>query len=303
MERNQSSLFNPKVIDHENGVRVYEPSGNAGVAPMYQGVTGWSSGVTHSFHGVAGGGGGGGGLSPGNSSGESFKRKRGRPRKYGPDGTPTLAVSPLSTSPAAPPPSTGAFSPATHIAATVVAEGVKRARGRPRGSTNKRHIKALGSTGTGFMPHVIAVQTGEDVSAKIMEFSQQSRRAICVLSANGAIANASLCQAATSGGTLSYEGRFEILSLSGSFLPTESGGQHRRTGGLSVSLADPDGHVIGGGVTGRLIAASPVQVIVGSFASQGQGKKGTQQLIASGPSASGAKDLETLASLAGSFSA
>ncbi|XP_042454744.1 AT-hook motif nuclear-localized protein 10-like [Zingiber officinale] len=141
MERNLSSLFNAKVVDHENGVRVYEPSGSASVTPMSQGVTGWSSSVTRQFHAVAGGG---GVLSPGNSSGESFKRKRGRPRKYGTDGTPVLGVPPLSTSPAAPPPSTGMFSPATHVAATVAAEGAKRARGRPRGSTNKRHIKALG---------------------------------------------------------------------------------------------------------------------------------------------------------------
>lgn len=38
------------------------------------------------------------------------------------------------------------------------------------------------------------------------------------------------------------------------------GGQHSRTGGLSVSLAGPDGRVLGGGVAGLLTAASPVQV-------------------------------------------
>lgn len=36
-------------------------------------------------------------------------------------------------------------------------------------------------------------------------------------------------------------------------------------GGLTVTLAGPDGHVIGGGVEGVLIAASPVQIIVGSM--------------------------------------
>lgn len=56
------------------------------------------------------------------------------------------------------------------------------------------------------------------------------------------------------------QGRFEILSLSGSFLLSESGGQRSRTGGLSVSLAGPDGRVLGGGVAGLLTAASPVQV-------------------------------------------
>ncbi|KAL6004804.1 hypothetical protein ACLOJK_005360 [Asimina triloba] len=60
-------------------------------------------------------------------------------------------------------------------------------------------------------------------------------------------------------------GRFEILSLSGSFMPTESGGTRSRSGGMSVSLASPDGRVVGGGVAGLLVAASPVQVVVGSF--------------------------------------
>lgn len=48
--------------------------------------------------------------------------------------------------------------------------------------------------------------------------------------------------------------------MSGSYLLTDSGGSHNRSGGLSVSLASPDGRVIGGGVGGMLIAASPVQV-------------------------------------------
>lgn len=56
------------------------------------------------------------------------------------------------------------------------------------------------------------------------------------------------------------QGRFEILSLSGSFMPTETGGTRSRSGGMSVSLASPDGRVVGGGVAGLLVAASPVQV-------------------------------------------
>ncbi|KAL6553647.1 hypothetical protein OROGR_007489 [Orobanche gracilis] len=60
-------------------------------------------------------------------------------------------------------------------------------------------------------------------------------------------------------------GRFEIISLSGFFLLSESNGNRSRTGGLSVSLAGSDGRVLGGGVAGMLKAASPVQVVVGSF--------------------------------------
>jgi hypothetical protein len=59
----------------------------------------------------------------------------------------------------------------------------------------------------------------------------------------------------------SAQGLFEILSLSGSFLLSENGDHRSHTGGLSVSLAGPDGRVLGGGVAGLLTAASPVQVV------------------------------------------
>ena len=55
------------------------------------------------------------------------------------------------------------------------------------------------------------------------------------------------------------QGRFQILCLSGSYLVAEDGGPRNRTGGVSVSLCSPDGHVVGGGVA-MLMAASPVQV-------------------------------------------
>ncbi|KAA3463935.1 AT-hook motif nuclear-localized protein 1-like isoform X1 [Gossypium australe] len=72
---------------------------------------------------------------------------------------------------------------------------------------------------------------------KILSFSQNGPRGICILSANGAVSN----------------GRFEILSLTGSFTVSDTGGGKSRTGGLSVSLAGPDGRVIGGGLAGSFI--------------------------------------------------
>lgn len=56
------------------------------------------------------------------------------------------------------------------------------------------------------------------------------------------------------------QGHFQILCLSGSYLVAEDGGPRNRTGGISVSLSSPDGHVIGGGVA-VLMAAGPVQVL------------------------------------------
>lgn len=56
------------------------------------------------------------------------------------------------------------------------------------------------------------------------------------------------------------QGRFEILSLSGSFVFGEMSGTNKKNGMLSISLAKPDGRVFGGGVAGSLIAAGPTQV-------------------------------------------
>ncbi|KAG1369652.1 AT-hook motif nuclear-localized protein 2 [Cocos nucifera] len=185
------------------------------------------------------------------------RKKRGRPWKYGPDrSSMALALSPTSSS--------SPFSPVG------VDFSGKRGRGRPPGSGKRQLLAALGewfaySAGGNFTPHVVTVATGEDVASRILSFSQKGPRAICILSANGAISNVTLRQPGSSGGTLTYEGRFEILSLSGSFTVTETGGVRSRTGGISVSLAGPDGRVVGGGVAGLLLAASPIQVVVGSF--------------------------------------
>uniref|UniRef100_A0A6M2EF23 AT-hook motif nuclear-localized protein n=1 Tax=Populus davidiana TaxID=266767 RepID=A0A6M2EF23_9ROSI len=226
------------------------------------------------------------GSSPTSSSGMRFsiepaKKKRGRPRKYTPDGNIALGLSPT------PVPSGISSGHAdsgggggTHDSASE--HPSKKNRGRPPGS-GKKQLDALGGVGgVGFTPHVITVKAGEDIASKIMAFSQQGPRTVCILSANGAICNVTLRQPAMSGGSVTYEGRFEIISLSGSFLLSESNGSRSRSGGLSVSLAGSDGRVLGGGVAGMLTAASPVQVIVGSFIADG--KKSNSSASKSGPS-------------------
>ncbi|KAL4385763.1 hypothetical protein GQ457_15G001530 [Hibiscus cannabinus] len=189
-----------------------------------------------------------------------MKKKRGRPRKYAPYGTLAVALSPMPISSSIP--LAGEF-PAW-----------KQGRGRRVDSVKKAHKFELESSpgdkvayfvGANFTPHIITVNAGEDVTMKVMSFSQQGAHAICILSANGTISNVTLRQPSSSGGTLTYEGRFEILSLSGSFMPTSNGVTKSRSGGMSISLAGPDGHVLGGGLAGLLVAAGPVQVVVGSF--------------------------------------
>nr|CAB3445432.1 unnamed protein product [Digitaria exilis] len=221
------------------------------------------------------------------------KRKRGRPRKYGPDGSLLRPLNATPISASVPDDAGGAqYTPAAAVGAVM-----KRGRGRPVGFVSRAtpisvavtaaaptpavvvsapapapptQLGPLGelvacASGANFTPHILNVAAGEDVNMKVISFSQQGPRAICILSANGVIANVTLRQQDSLGGTVTYEGRFELLSLSGSFTPTDSGGTRSRSGGMSVSLAAADGRVIGGGVAGLLVAASPVQVVVGSF--------------------------------------
>ncbi|KAK4365264.1 hypothetical protein RND71_016622 [Anisodus tanguticus] len=201
------------------------------------------------------------------TAGLSVKKKRGRPRKYAPDGSVNvLSPKPISSSAPAP-------SPVIDFSSSE-----KRGKIRPVGLVSKplhHHQPKVDldtpgewvscSVGANFTPHIITVNTGEDVTMKVISFSQQGPRAICILSANGVVSSVTLRQPDSSGGTLTYEGRFEILSLTGSLMPSETGGMRSRSGGMSVSLASPDGRVVGGGIAGLLVAAGPVQIVIGSF--------------------------------------
>jgi len=232
--------------------------------PQFAGMTHLGSipptdGAESGFHPIAGMG-TGIDISPGGMGGmdwsEPAKRKRGRPRKYIAPGTTQLAIQ----------------TPGTLTTASPQTPGTeKRPRGRPPGSSKKPQLgtSTAGITGPVFVPHIITVADGEDVARKIMSFAQVGPRVVCVMSASGAISNVTLRQQSTSGGTVTYQGRYEILSLMGSFFPADArGASLQRTGGLSVSLACADGRVIGGSVAGLLLAASPIQVVVGSFTSE-----------------------------------
>ncbi|KAK4365866.1 hypothetical protein RND71_013746 [Anisodus tanguticus] len=207
-------------------------------------------------------------------TGTSLKKKRGRPRKYGPDG-PIISPKPISFGPVPSPVIDFSSSEKRGKVRPVGLSGVKVYQ--PKADVENSGEWVSCSVGANFTPHIITVNTGEDVTMKIISFSQQGPRAICILSANGVISSVTLNQPDSSGGTLTYEGRFELLSLTGSFMQTETGGMRNRSGGMSVSLASPDGRVIGGGVAGLLVAAGPVQIVVGSFLAGNQHEQTTKK--------------------------
>lgn len=82
------------------------------------------------------------------------------------------------------------------------------------------------------------------------------------MSGSGTVTNVTLRQPASPGAVVTLHGRFEILSLSGSFLPPPA---PPAATGLTIYLAGGQGQVVGGSVVGALLASGPVVIMAASF--------------------------------------
>ncbi|GAV82371.1 DUF296 domain-containing protein [Cephalotus follicularis] len=143
--------------------------------------------------------------------------------------------------------------------------GNRRSRGRPPGSKNrpKPPIFLTRDSPNALRSHFMEVAGGVDVAESLAQFSRRRQRGVCVLSGSGSVANLTLRQPAAPGAIVALQGRFEILSLTGTFLP---GPAPPGSTGLTVYLSGGQGQVVGGSVVGSLVAAGPVMVIAATFA-------------------------------------
>lgn len=146
-----------------------------------------------------------------------------------------------------------------------VVVGSRRPRGRPPGSKNrpKPPIIVTRDSPNSLRSHVMEIASGTDVAESIAQFARRRQRGVCVLSGSGSVANVTLRQPAAPGAVVALHGRFEILSLTGAFLP---GPAPPGSTGLTVYLAGGQGQVVGGSVVGSLVAAGPVMVVAATFA-------------------------------------
>lgn len=140
----------------------------------------------------------------------------------------------------------------------------RRPRGRPPGSKNKPKppVVITKDSPNALRSHVLEIGGGSDISECIASFVRRRRCGVSVLSGSGIVKDVSLHQLAAPGGAISLQGRFEILSLSGTFLPEPSPPGTTR---LTVYLAGGQGQVVGGMVVGALTASGPVMVIAATF--------------------------------------
>lgn len=143
----------------------------------------------------------------------------------------------------------------------------RRPRGRPAGSKNKPKAPIIitRDSANALRTHVMEIGDGCDIVDCMATFARRRQRGVCVMSGTGSVTNVTIRQPGSHpspGSVVSLHGRFEILSLSGSFLPPPA---PPTATGLSVYLAGGQGQVVGGSVVGPLLCAGPVVVMAASF--------------------------------------
>ncbi|XP_031125431.1 AT-hook motif nuclear-localized protein 26 [Ipomoea triloba] len=143
-------------------------------------------------------------------------------------------------------------------------EITRRPRGRPAGSKNKPKppIIITRDSANALRTHVMEIADGCDIMESVSAFARRRQRGVCIMSGTGTVTNVTLRQPASPGAVVTLHGRFEILSLSGSFLPPPA---PPAASGLTIYLAGGQGQVVGGSVVGALLASGPVLVMAASF--------------------------------------
>lgn len=143
----------------------------------------------------------------------------------------------------------------------------RRPRGRPAGSKNKPKppIIIARDTPNALRSNLLEISPGSDIVESISNYARRRAHGVCILSGSGAVTNVTLRQPGGGGSSavMTLHGRFEILSLTGTSLPSPAPPE---AGGLSISLAGGQGQVVGGRVVGPLMASSLVVLMAASFA-------------------------------------
>ncbi|CAL5050706.1 unnamed protein product [Urochloa decumbens] len=142
---------------------------------------------------------------------------------------------------------------------------MRRPRGRPAGSKNKPKPPVIitRDSASALRAHVLEVAAGCDVVDSVAGFARRRQVGVCVLSGAGNVANVAIRQPGHGpGAVVNLAGRFEILSLCGSFLPPPA---PPSATGLTVYLSGGQGQIVGGAVAGPLVASGPVVIVAACF--------------------------------------
>ncbi|WOL08405.1 AT-hook motif nuclear-localized protein 20-like [Canna indica] len=145
-----------------------------------------------------------------------------------------------------------------------VSYGRRRSRGRPPGSKNKpkQPVVVARDSPNAIRSHVFEVGDGADIVDAVAAFARRRQRGVTILNVSGAVANVRIRQPPMGDAVVGLPGRFDILSLSGAFLPPPA---PAGATSLAVYLAGEHGQVVGGSVVGELVASGTVMIIAATF--------------------------------------
>ncbi|CAL0307805.1 unnamed protein product [Lupinus luteus] len=173
-------------------------------------------------------------------------------------------------------------------------EAVRKPRGRPPGSKNKPKPPVILTQEPEplMSPYILEVPSGSDVVQALKRFSIRKNTGLCVLSGKGIVANVTFRQPSSlaSGTTITFYGRFDILSISATIFPSSS---LPVPDDFSISIAGPQGQVVGGFVAGSLIAAGTVFLIAFSFNSTCYHRLQSEDGVKNNNSVSGGGDVQS----------
>ncbi|MCD7448223.1 hypothetical protein HAX54_039984 [Datura stramonium] len=170
--------------------------------------------------------------------------------------------------------STAALPPSSSANDGATIEVIRRPRGRPPGSKNKPkpapnfiitttrddHVEEKPN----MSPYILEIPIGVDIIDSIYRFCGKQNLGLCILNGSGTVSNVTLKQPSSNpDSTITFRGSFNILSISATIVPQNI--FSRVPNGFSISLAGPQGQVVGGTVIGPLLSAGPVYLIAASF--------------------------------------
>ncbi|CAI9786074.1 unnamed protein product [Fraxinus pennsylvanica] len=144
-------------------------------------------------------------------------------------------------------------------------EVVRRPRGRPPGSKNKPKSPVIITQDSepSMSPYVLEISENTDIVEAITRFCRKRNMGLCILHGNGVVANVTLKQpSSTPGAVVTFHGHFNILSISATVL---QGNIPVTDDGFKISLAGPQGQVVGGLVVGPLLSAGTIYLIASTF--------------------------------------
>ncbi|KAK6926010.1 PPC domain [Dillenia turbinata] len=120
-------------------------------------------------------------------------------------------------------------------------------------------------------PVMAILPRGEDLEALLESVALKESRALRINSAQGRLSLVSLSPQGPSS-PLSYEGQWEILSLTGAIVPGNNVGKDHPLGGVTIRFSGQMGEVIEGRINGPVIVDTAVVVSMTSFNFPGEAK-------------------------------